>query len=118
MEYVDPHHKRTEFEADSFASDTDGTKGRIAFVGRGHHKSVTLVERGSTIVAIVPEADGEFVLWKVQILEKQKWLTLDFEDNPSLRRILVHIDRLDADGVDAALRSLIGLHSLLYYRRE
>jgi hypothetical protein len=118
MEYVDPHHKRTDFEAESFASDVDGPNRRIAFVGRGQHESVALVERGSTIVAIVPEAECEFVLWKAQILEKQKWLTLDFEDNPLLRRILVHIDRLDAESVDAALRSLIGSRSLLYYRRQ
>ena len=118
MNYVDPHHKRTDFEATSFASVIDGADRRIAFVGRGQHESVSLVERGSTIVAIVPEAECEFVLWKAQILETQKWLTLDFEDNPLLRRILVHIDRLDSDSVDAALRSLIGFRSLLYYRRE
>ena len=116
MKYVDPHHKRTDFEAESFASDSEGTNRRIAFVGRGQHKSVALVERGETIVAIVPEAECEFVLWKAQILEKQKWLTLDFENNPLLSRILVHIDLIDSDSVDAALRSLIGSRSLLYYR--
>jgi hypothetical protein len=118
MEYVDSHHKRTDFEAEFFASEVDGTNRRIAFVGRGRHVSVTLVERGATVVAIVPEAECEFVLRKAQILEKQSWLTLDFEDNPLLRRILVHIDRLDADRVDAALRSLIGSRAVLYYRHE
>ena len=118
MEYTDPHHKRTEFTAESFSSDVDGASRRIAFVGSGQHDSVVLLERGSTVVAIVPEEKGDFVLWKAQILEKSKWLALDFEDNPLLRRILVHIDRLDANRLDDALKSLIGSRSLLYYRRH
>jgi hypothetical protein len=118
MEYVDSYHKRTDFVAESFSSDADGSDRRIAFVGHGQHKSVVLLERGSSIVAIVPEAECDFLLWKAQILEKQRWLTLDFEDNPLLRRILVHIDRIDADALDAALKSLIGKRSLLYYRRH
>ena len=116
MEYGDPHHKRTEFEADSCALEADVANRRVAFVGHGQHKSVTLVERGSNIVAIVPEADDVFVLWKAQILEKLKWLTLDFEENLLLGRILIHIDRLDVDSVDAALRSLIGSRSLHFNR--
>jgi hypothetical protein len=56
------------------------------------------------------------VLWKVQILEKLKWLTLDFEDNPVLRRIVIHIDDLDTNELTAALKSLIGTRSLLYHR--
>ena len=112
MEYGDQHHKRTEFEADSFATESEGTNRLIAFVGHGQHKSVTLVERGSNIVAIVPEADAEFVLCKAQILEKPKWLTLDFEENHLLGRILIHIDRIDVDSIDTALRSLIGSRSL------
>jgi hypothetical protein len=116
MKYADPHHKRTDFEAESFASDSEGANHRIAFVGHGQHQSVELVERGEKIVAIIPETEYEFVLWKAQILEKQKWLTLDFENNPLLSRILVHIDLIDFDSVDAALRSLIGTRSLIYYR--
>ena len=65
---------------------------------------------------MVPEAECEFVLWKVQILGKLKWLTLDFTESPLLRRILIHIDCLDADELDGALRMLIGERSLLYYR--
>lgn len=116
MEYVDPHHKRTDFTATSFSSDVDGALRRIAFVGSGQHASVVLLERDSTIVAVVPEAEYEFVLWKAQILKESKWLGLDFADNPQLRRILIHIDHLDADKLDDVLKSLIGSRSLLYYR--
>ena len=118
MEYTDPYHKRTEFTADSFSSNTDGADRRIAFVGQGQHKSVVLRERGSTVVAVVPEAECEFVLWRAQILGKLRWLTLDFEENPRLRRIVIHIDRLDAHELDAALRLLIGARTLLYYPRH
>jgi hypothetical protein len=116
MEYVDPHHKRTEFAADSFLSLADGAVRSIAFAGRGQHQSVVLREHGSTVVGIVPEAECEFVLWKAQILEKSKWLTLDFENNPLLRRILIHVDRLDLNELEAAMKSLIGTRALLFYR--
>jgi len=116
MEYVDPHHKRTDFAADSFSSSANDTGRGIVFVGRGQHQSVVLREQGSTVVATVPEAECDFVLWKAQILEKSKWLTLDFEHNPLLSRILIHIDQLDAAQLDAAMRSLIGDRKLLYYR--
>jgi hypothetical protein len=115
---VDPHHKRTDFSAESFSCDVDVANRRIAFVGSGKHDSVVLLERGSTVVAIIPEAKGDFVVSKVQILEKSKWLTLDFEENSLLRRILVYIDRLDADELDAALRLIIGARALLYFRRR
>ena len=118
MEYLYPHHKRTDFTATSFSSDVDGARRRIAFVGSGQHASVVLLESDSTVVAGVPEAECEFVLWKVQILKKSKWLTLDLADNPQLRRILIHIDDLDTDKLDDALKSLIGSRSLLYYRHS
>src|SRR5262245_32464837 len=118
MEYVDPHHKRTDFVADAFSSSGDVAGRCIAFVGHGQHKSVVLRERASTVVAAVPEAACDFVLSKAQILERSNWLTLDFEENPLLRRILIHIDRLSADELDSAMRSLIGTRSLLYYRRR
>jgi len=118
MEYIDPHHKRTDFNAESFSAGSDSASRRILFRGHGQHRSVVLLERGASIVATVPEAEGEFVLWKVQILEKPKWLTLDFEENPELRRILIHIDRLEINALDVALKALIGTHSLLYHRRR
>lgn len=118
MEYVDPHHKRTEFTAESFSSELDGASPRIAFVGSGQHTSVVLLQRDSTVVAVVPETKCEFVLWKAQILVKLKWLILDFEDNSLLRRIVVHIDYLDAVTLEEALKSLIGTRSLLYIRHS
>jgi hypothetical protein len=116
MEYVDPYHKRTGFVADSFSWSLEGGDRGIIFAGRGQHESVVLRERCSTVVTIVPEAGCEFVLRKVQILEQPKWLTLDFEHNPLLSRVLIHIDHLDANQLDTALRSLIGTRSLLFYR--
>ena len=62
--------------------------------------------------------ESEIVLWKAQILEKSKWLTLDLKDNPLLRRIVVHIDHLNVDELDADLKALIGMHSLLYFRHH
>lgn len=117
MEYVDPHHKRTDFTADSFSLSGDHGSRRISFVGKGQHGSVVLFQRGTSVIAMVPEAENDFVLWKAQILP-DRWLTLDFEKNPLLSRILIHADRLDVDGLDAALRSLIGTRSVLYYRRD
>jgi hypothetical protein len=118
MEYVDTQHKRAEFNAESFAFDSEGTNRRITFVGRGQGESVTLVERGSSLVALLSKAECELVLSKAQILEQQGWLTLDFEDNPVLRRLLIHIGRLNSNALDGALRSLIGVRSLLYFRRK
>jgi hypothetical protein len=116
MKYVDQHHKRTDFTADSFSSDAIGRERSVSFIGSGQHQSIILSERGSTIVAIVPEAGCEFVVRKVQMFEKLKWLTLDFENNLLLHRILIHIDFLEADELDLVLKSLIAERPLPYYR--
>lgn len=118
MEYVDPHHKRTEFTAESFSSEPEAASRRIVIAGHGQHQSVVLTERGPKIAATIRETSREFVLWKAQILGKLKWLTLDFDDNPELRRIVVHIDHLNANELAAALKSLIGARSLFYHRPD
>ena len=115
MEYSDPHHKRTHFTADSFSSEVDGVTRRVVFAGRGLHSSALLAQRGSSVVAIVPEMKVELVLWKAQVLERQKWLTLDFEANPMLSRILIHIDQLDPKTLACALREMIGPRKLLFH---
>lgn len=117
MEYTDPYHKRTEFSADSFSCSGDGGSRTITFVGHGQH-AVVLREQDSTVVVVVPEAECHFVLWKAQILQKLKWLTLDFSGNPLLTRIVIHIDHLDAGELDAAMRALIASRSVLYYGRR
>lgn len=118
MDYVDPHHKRTDFTAESFSSSDNGAITSIAFVGHGRHESVVLQQRDTTLVATVPEAPNEFVLRKVQLLRKFRWLILDFEENQLLRRIVIYIDRLDAGALDTAVAALIGTRSLPYYNRH
>ena len=117
MEYIDPHHKRSEFTAESFSSSVDNAVLRVVFTGHGQHQSVVLKEQGPNIVATVPEAECDFVLWKTQLMETPRWLTLDFEKNPLLSRIVIHIGDLNADDLDAALTALIGSRSLLYFKR-
>jgi hypothetical protein len=118
MEYSDPHHKRTHFTADSFSSEVDGVERCVVFTGHGLHGSVLLAERGPSVAAIVPELKSELVLWKIQVLERQKWLTLDFEANPLLSRILIHIDQLDPKALASALREVIGPRKLLFHYFE
>jgi hypothetical protein len=115
MEYVDPHHKRTDFTATSYRKE-DGAGGkRIVLSGHGLHASVVLRESGESIATIVPEFKEEFVLWKIQILERQKWLTLDFRAYPTLTRILVHIDELNRSSLEEDIRDLVGGRNLLFH---
>ena len=116
MDYVDPYHKRIEFSAVSFCSESEGTGQRMIFSSHDLRSSVTLTERGSQIAAKVSEEEGIFILWKVQIMERLHWLTLDFEENPILRRIVVHIEHLDVNELDAALRQMFGARTLQYIR--
>lgn len=117
MEYSDPHHKRLEFYADSFAAESEGALRRIIIVGHGQRKSLNLEERGSQIAAIIPEADAEFVLRNIQVIDKFKWLILDFEQNHLIGRILIHTERIHLAGFELALRSLIGSRPLGFHRR-
>jgi hypothetical protein len=118
MEYIDPHHKRTNFTATSFSEDTDSACRRLAFAGQGQHGEVILIERGSAIAAVVPETSIEFTIGKVQILDRLKWLTLDFEENTVLRRIVIHIDQLDADQLSASLKRMIGARPVIFNRYD
>ena len=118
MEYVDPHHKRTEFSADSFSFDSEGEDASMRFVGSGQHESITLRKRGTDVVAIVPEKESEFALTKVQILESLQWLTLDFRENPLLTRIVIQTNRLNLEHLDSAMRALIATRLPFYHRPE
>lgn len=118
MEYSDPHHKRTHFTAEAFSTTNDVEARRLSFEGHGLHKSVHLAERGASVVVTVPELEAELVLWKIQILERQKWLTLDFEANPLLSRILVHIDRVEPRALESAIREVVGSRKLLFHYFE
>jgi hypothetical protein len=118
MEYVDPYHKRTEFTADAYSSACDENGRRVVFSGRDHRVSVVLHERDTTIIASIPDTEHDIVLLKAHILGKLKWLILDFENNPVLLRIVVLIEGLDADELEADLKSLIGTRSVLYFRSQ
>jgi hypothetical protein len=115
MEYGDPHHKRTSFTATSYVLEAGAGGQRIVFTGHGLHASVVVRESGESIVAVVPEFKEEFALWKIQIMERQKWLTLDFRAYPTLTRILIHIDELDPTRLGEALREIVGNRKLLFH---
>ena len=115
MDYTDPHHKRIEFRAVSYRSETIGAVRRVMFFTNNPNGSVTLVERGPLIAAIVAKEDCDFILWKVQILDNLNWLILDIKDNPKLSRIVVVIEGLDATGLDVELKEMFAGRSLLYY---
>jgi hypothetical protein len=118
VDYTDPYHKRIEFGATSFSSEPEDTGERVTFLSHNPHNTVTVTERGPQVAVTVSEEDVSLVLWKVQIIERLHWLILDFENNPILSRIVVRIERLNVNQLEAALRRVFGERKLLYFRQS
>lgn len=117
LAYVDPHHKRVEFHAGSFHSQRSAEH-TLVLPHREDGRAVKLIDRGSDIVGTVDGLDGELTVRQVQILEPMKWLVIDFLENPTLRRIVVHVEPLNVEALDTALRELLAEKPVAYYCRS
>jgi hypothetical protein len=118
MQYIDSHHKRVEFSAVSFRGECNEALRSLVFTGQNSQETVSVFARESSIAARISSEEEDFVLRKLQILDGNSWLTLDFERNPKLSRLVVSIAGIDFDDLDLALKELIGSRSVLYFRHH
>ncbi len=120
MDYVDPHHKRITFTAAAVSAETQGSRRQLTFVaaGKSAPTHITLAERGTALAAIVDGVKDEFIVRKIQILDRSQRLTLDFAENTTLRRASIDIEKLDANALDTELKQLVVGRSLLYFRHQ
>jgi hypothetical protein len=118
MQYIDPHHKRVEFRAASFRVESNGAKKSLVFAAQDSKETVTVFASEALVAARISSEEEDFVLWKIQILEGNSWLTLDFKQNPKLSRLVVRIAGMSFDDLDLALKELIASRPVLYYRNH
>jgi hypothetical protein len=93
---------RVGFNASSFASGS-GEFRQLEFYEISSDRRLLLVNEGSSIVTALSDSEGNFRLRKAQLLESIGSLFLDFESNPDLHRVMVTLEELEIEDLDAAL---------------
>ncbi len=116
MKITDPIKRRVEFRALSMGMDTKAN--RMTLLGRDHTESVLLSASDTEVSAVTSLTQQKLTIEKIQILGRQAWLTLDFDRESEISRVVVDIAELDQLLLHSYLSALIGNAPILYFNRS